>query len=164
MSVKARVRLCSGLAKIGWLSRRKWQSIFPTATRITVKELTTSIRVESTGLDVEIVEYKRPAIACNIKAGENIVVSSINSTRSYDSSRFSFKIDATKGESMTVDGKCGGIGQTDNGVYKDFETAVFIVPLSGGYYYTEAMRTAFGLSAKNENIGTYPNCRKWGKD
>lgn len=176
MSARARVKLCSGLAKIGWLSKRKFQAIYPRIVLVKIRVGNLPISI-SGGISKPycIGESK---LKVNVKAGDVIVIksyySSLTST-SFDTVTpeltFTMEFTFSDGTKASIAGECSPIGYskrvdyTTSRIFFDMETAQFLTPLDGQkWYYTEPLREAFGLERNNENVGSYPNCRCWSKD
>lgn len=167
MSARARVKLCSGLAKIGWLSKRKFQSIFPKITRVEITSAPYSVILEG-AISKKIIAFPS-LLNCELKAGDVLRVSSENYLINYDN--FNWKIVFFVGEEkISVAGKCAGVGSlksadgTSLKRYENFSESVFLIPTGEGFFFTEELQQAFGLLRNNENVGTYPNCRRWSKD
>lgn len=176
MSARARVKLCSGLAKIGWLSKRKFQAIYPRVVMVKIRVGGYPITI-SGGIDKSFCigesEFK-----VNAKVGDIIVVKSYNTQLVVPNSgdfkpQLSFTIEFvfSDGANTSIAGKCSPIGQskrvdyTTNKIFFEFKSAQFLIPLDGqNWYYTESLQQAFGLLRNNENVGTYPNCRRWSMD
>ena len=166
MSARARVKLCSGLAKIGWLSKRKFQAIFPKIKRIEFNGELGEVAVYTSGV------LQKSALSsgenCEIKAGESIEIRFRNQYVE-EAKTWRLRLLFDGGRSVIVGGKVGGVGpKVPGSTFKEkvnFLNARFLTPLDGQeWYYTEELQQAFGLLRNNENVGTYPNCRRWSKD
>lgn len=166
MSARARVKLCSGLAKIGWLSKRKFQAIFPRIKRISRESDLGEVTFYAGGTLLNPLWSEGEN--CDIAAGESIRAVWKGQ---YDGAvNWKIKLYFDDGSSVIVGGKCGGVGgkvpaYLDVKKQSDFIESKLLTPLDGqNWYYTEALQQAFGLLRNNENVGTYPNCRRWSKD
>lgn len=161
MSARARVKLCSGLAKIGWLSKRKFQAIFPRIKRISGESGAEDIAIYRNGVLVR--SRFLDGENCDIPAGEELEARWVAGSRDWR-----IKIFFDNGKSVVIGGRCGGVGPgliLTNGAYADRLFSRFLTPLDGqNWYYTAELQQAFGLLRNNENVGTYPNCRRWSKD
>ena len=154
MSAKARVRLCSGLARLGWLSRRKFRNIFPRANK--VKFSGNGFFEIGGALNDEYNDRTTPMeIECDLYAGDVITVK--------DSSKYPHDADWI----MVITYDFGE--ETVRGMFRADEEGTetwsrFVIPTGGGYYYTKTLQSRFNIPKNNINVGTYPNCRRWAKD
>ena len=169
MSIGNRVKLCSGLAKLGVLGEKTFKKIYPKVVSLKI-ETPAWFRITGGGLnesmhlggseeqpDDKNKRYVKAFNPPNLCAGDVLTMQAEKGCYGH-SHHVELEFVLSNGSKAIC--KAHAQNWTDENQNTD-EFIKVLVPLADGYKYTIPIKDAFNLIHTNSCVGLYPNCREW---